>query len=181
MDDDGQPPIRRLKTTEQKNLQEAIKSNDFTHFKKLIEEHYPCEDALIKVCKFGNDAKFIRLLVEEFDFDINYQDSAGLTGLHHACGLGNTEFVSILLDQNNIDQDLFDKKGWTPLMHAVTSEQIETVAECLTHGCNPLLENGEQMCAMRIANNLPHIEKSLAIKVLIEDAIHSWVQNLGAD
>ena len=52
-------------------MHETIKSNDFTNFKKLIEEHYPCEDALIKVCKFGNDAKFIRLL-EEFDFDINY-------------------------------------------------------------------------------------------------------------
>ena len=174
-------PIVRLQSDKETTLIQAIKSNDFTNFEKLIEEHYPCEDALIKVCKFGNDAKFIRLLVEEFDFDINYEDSAGLSGLHHACGLGKTEFVSILLDHTNIDQDLFDKKGWTPLMYAVTSEQIETVAECLTHGCNPLLENGEQMCAMRIANNLPHIEKSLAIRVLIEDAIHSWVQNLGAE
>ena len=65
-------PILRLKFKEEKLLQDAIKSNDFTHFVQLIEGHYPCEDALIKVCKFGKDARFIRHLVDEFDFDMNY-------------------------------------------------------------------------------------------------------------
>ena len=64
-------PILRLKFKEEKLLQDAIKSNDFTHFVQLIEGHYPCEDAFIKVCKLGNDARFIRHLVDEFNFDLN--------------------------------------------------------------------------------------------------------------
>ena len=72
MNDHDQHSILRLKTTEEKTLQEDILSNDFTHFVQLIEGHYPCEDALIKVCKLGNDARFIRHLVDEFDFDMNY-------------------------------------------------------------------------------------------------------------
>lgn len=134
------------------------------------------------MCKLGSDARFVSHLLDEFEFDMNYQDSAGLSGLHHACALGKTEFATVLLDHHSaIDQDLFDDEGWTPLMHAVKSEQVETVAQCLNHGCNPLFENGDQMCAMRIAENLPHQEKSLAIKILIEDAIHNWVQHLEGD
>jgi hypothetical protein len=72
VDDHGQHSILRLKSTEEKTLHDAILSNDFTHFVQLIEGHYPCEDAMIKVCKLGNDARLIRHLVDEFDFDMSY-------------------------------------------------------------------------------------------------------------
>ena len=91
------------KQHDHKEIIDTIKNNDFEHFKHLIDGHYPCEDALVRICSFGGDISFINYLLDNFEFDINYADSKGKTALHHACANGKTQFAKTLLEQQNID------------------------------------------------------------------------------
>jgi hypothetical protein len=53
-------------------------------------------------------------------------------------------------------------------MHAVNSECIELVVLCLNHACNPLLQNADGNCALRIACNSAHEDIKNVITILLE-------------
>lgn len=70
---------------------------------------------LMNACALGNEI-IIRLLLDEPNINVNYQNQQGLTAFHMLCGVihENTNNIKLLLDNDLVDVNLPDNFGNTP-------------------------------------------------------------------
>ena len=81
--------------------------------------------SLMSLCKSGDLVK-IKTSTENFDLQVNMQDTGGYTALMYACSSGGLEIVKLLLDMG-ADKNLQTKKGNTALYFAEKGNHSEIV------------------------------------------------------
>eukprot|EP00945_MAST-04E_sp_MAST-4E-sp1_P007614 g7614.t1 len=81
---------------------------------------------------YGHD-KVVRLLAEEFDFDVNHRNKSGLTPLHCAAGIGHDKVVK-LLAQYGANVDAMNDQGNTPMHHAANRGHDKVVKLLAQYG-----------------------------------------------
>jgi len=74
---------------------------------------------------WNNQNSVVELLMQNDNVDVNCEDNAGATALHHAVDIDNDEGARMLLADIRL-QDINHKnrRGLTPLMRAVTSSKV---------------------------------------------------------
>ena len=82
---------------------------------------------LIFEVKHGRRTFVLKLLNKAPTIDVNAQDAAGMTALHHAAALARKEVVQRLLEHQNIKPALKDTQGRTALDIAYAAELIDII------------------------------------------------------
>ena len=141
------PPFSQFRTNcvvpisgEPSKLVEAIHSNDFNEFKRLISTdedlnaiHYEYETPIMAAVLYRR-VDFLRELIAA-GADPNKTNSYGITALMNSAGRGYKEMTEILLKAGARVNDE-DKDGSTALMRAARDGDLETVELLLQAGAN---------------------------------------------
>jgi ankyrin repeat protein len=80
-------------------------------------------------------AKLEQILAGNPDL-VNMQDNVGVTPLHYAAGLNNTNLVEYLISKG-ANVKAASKQGWTPLHWAAHMNAAEVVAQLVAKGADP--------------------------------------------
>ena len=80
--------------------------------------HYACSNDQIGV---------VRVLISEFQANVNCTDAKWHTPLHCACMKGNIDMVRSLISEFQADLNCTDTTGWTPLHHACKKMHTDVV------------------------------------------------------
>ncbi|XP_041363793.1 caskin-2-like [Gigantopelta aegis] len=102
------------------DLIQTVKEQDTASLQKLLQ----------KVGKLHNKNK---IMGNNKKLNINFQDSDGMSALHQAALMGNTEVMHLLLD-NGASTEIRDEKGMIPLHYAAWQGKSEPVHILLQHG-----------------------------------------------
>uniref|UniRef100_A0A0A9VX16 Ankyrin-3 n=1 Tax=Lygus hesperus TaxID=30085 RepID=A0A0A9VX16_LYGHE len=90
----------------------------------------------------GSDKKSIVLLLLDYKADPNAPDINGLTPLHWAATLGNTDFGTILLD-HGANPNVQTKNGDTALHFCAEKGNSTFIQLLLNHNADPTLRNND--------------------------------------
>ncbi|GAB1602391.1 caskin-2-like isoform X1 [Argonauta hians] len=138
------------------DLTNAIKNQDISTIQKILAK------AVKPVKNNGNkmrtlERKSLELINSKAKFNVNYQDADGVSYLHHAALMGNTEVLNLLL-QTSIDITLKDNKGMVPLHYAAWQGKVEPVRILLEQG-SPVDEKADDGgTALHLASQHGHYD-----------------------
>ena len=89
---------------------------------------------------YSDNAKLVKRILKEGDFDIDAKSKAGISPLHIAVKNRNLEIVRILV-RNEANIDIQDGNGLTPLHYAVGQRRYEIVKYLIFHGADVNVKN----------------------------------------
>jgi len=105
---------------------EILKNNELNGSKPKDEKDARGNTALYRASQAGDQNK-VKLLIKEYDVDVNSQGEYGYTPLHRAAEGGYTKIVKLLLELNGVDVNAKSIDGSSPLHYAVKWGYTEVV------------------------------------------------------
>ena len=121
-------------------------------------------DGLI-ISAVSNKMEVIKMLIEEYHFDINSKNNNGITSLMAACNQNNKETVELLIERGaNVNDN--EKDGWPPLMLASENGHTEIAKLLIDRGANVNKREEDKWTSLMIASQNGHAE---TLKLLIDE------------
>ncbi|KAI2503221.1 serine/threonine kinase [Fragilaria crotonensis] len=119
--------------------------------------------ALILASNNGNE-KVVRLLLNDEEVDVNFQDNDGATALYYASHNGQVEVVRALLEHDRVNVNIQDNDGDTALLLASEKGHLEVVRALLNHdGVDVNLPDMDGKTALIVASEFGHFEVVCAL------------------
>ncbi|XP_041134296.1 caskin-1-like [Polyodon spathula] len=121
-------------------LLQAVKTEDLITVQKLLQRPKPGKAKLLGSTKRVN---------------VNFQDTDGLSALHHAALNGNMELISLLLEAQ-ATVDIKDQKGMRPLHYAAWQGKVEPMKMLLKSGSSVNSQSDEGQIPLHLAAQHGH-------------------------
>ena len=161
--------VHNILVQNSKLLNESI---DYTT--KLKDKYYG--NTVLITAIDNSDIKMIKMIIENFNVDVNKSNISGYTPLIKA--LGKNKILNFLLQKGaDVNKATYDDCK-TPLMFAVENNDIESIKILLNHGANAKLKDTYQNNALHYLDTISD-EKDIdvIVKILIEYGANLYAIN----
>ncbi|KAL1005252.1 hypothetical protein UPYG_G00056680 [Umbra pygmaea] len=125
-------------------LLQAVKTEDLLTVQRLLQRPRPGKTKLLGTAKRVN---------------VNFQDSDGLSALHHAALNGNKELISLLLE-SQASVDIKDQNGMRPLHYAAWQGKTEPMKMLLKAGSSVNIQSDEGQIPLHLSAQHGHYDGS---------------------
>lgn len=128
----------------EQELLQAVKTEDLVTVQRLLQRPKQGKAKLLGAAKKVN---------------VNFQDTDGLSALHHAALNGNVEVIALLLESQSI-VDIKDQKGMRPLHYAAWQGKCEPMKMLLKAGSSVNSQSDEGQMPLHLSSQHGHYEGS---------------------
>ncbi|KTF81397.1 hypothetical protein cypCar_00031891 [Cyprinus carpio] len=128
----------------EQELLQAVKTEDLITVQRLLQRPKQGKAKLLGAAKKVN---------------VNFQDTDGLSALHHAALNGNVEVISLLLESQAV-VDIKDQKGMRPLHYAAWQGKCEPMKMLLKAGSSVNSQSDEGQIPLHLSSQHGHYEGS---------------------
>uniref|UniRef100_A0A672MDI8 Caskin-2-like n=1 Tax=Sinocyclocheilus grahami TaxID=75366 RepID=A0A672MDI8_SINGR len=128
----------------EQELLQAVKTEDLITVQRLLQRPKQGKAKLLGAAKKVN---------------VNFQDTDGLSALHHAALNGNVELISLLLESQAV-VDIKDQKGMRPLHYAAWQGKCEPMKMLLKAGSSVNSQSDEGQIPLHLSSQHGHYEGS---------------------
>ncbi|XP_051994235.1 caskin-1-like isoform X2 [Xyrauchen texanus] len=128
----------------EQELLQAVKTEDLVTVQRLLQRPKQGKAKLLGAAKKVN---------------VNFQDTDGLSALHHAALNGNVELITLLLESQAV-VDIKDLKGMRPLHYAAWQGKCEPMKMLLKSGSSVNSQSDEGKIPLHLSSQHGHYEGS---------------------